>query len=425
MVPLSAYAKDYNDLDQSSKFYKAISVLTSEGILQGYPDGSFKPEQPINRAEALKVILLAFPKAEGDLPVNKFPDVQESDWFYNYVRTALKHGIIQGYVDGTFKPANQVIFAESLKMGLEAKGVKKETLTFSPFHRDIKESDWFAPYFSFAYSKNLYDLDMSGGITPQKPYTRGEFMELIYRIKAWNVDDKFDISYNWEEETSPDGFKVLIPFNWDSFDLGGGMYLAFFGDGKPNFVRNIENSAKVAFTIWTNPDGLSSTEYFANIRSDYTAKNPGIEVNFADKKLQAGQSLLVMIPQNGTIDLYVYLSDKSVLAAHGYFDNKSAKQSDLEKEIYKIYEKLETGSESGILSPTKKLQNLRANINKLNKGQESLKLFTNIDLFNTDTIGVGTGPVDYYYVKEINHSLKIERNADVLLDILEGKTSAF
>jgi len=71
------------------------------------------------------------------------------------------------------------------------------------------------------------------------------------------------------------------------------------------------------------------------------------------------------------------------------------------------------------------LTGVRKNILIADKGQETLKLFDDLVIIETDTIGIGTGPVDYYYSAKYNVTLKYERNSNVILAIQESKTSAF
>jgi hypothetical protein len=59
------------------------------------------------------------------------------------------------------------------------------------------------------------------------------------------------------------------------------------------------------------------------------------------------------------------------------------------------------------------------------KGMETLNLLPDKTIIETDAIGVGTGPVDYYYSEDVNYTFKYERKSDVILDKKVGKTSAF
>ena len=71
------------------------------------------------------------------------------------------------------------------------------------------------------------------------------------------------------------------------------------------------------------------------------------------------------------------------------------------------------------------LSKVRKNLLVADKGQETLDLFTGLELIETDTIGIGTGPVDYYYSPEYDLTLKYERNSNIILDLQETKTTAF
>jgi len=95
-----------------------ISLLTNIRAVQGNPDGTFQPRRTLNRAEFLKIALESHPRIlvsrsdEGSC----FPDVSEGDWFSKYVCLARKRKIVAGYPDGYFRPENPVNYAEALKI---------------------------------------------------------------------------------------------------------------------------------------------------------------------------------------------------------------------------------------------------------------------------------------------------------------------
>lgn len=108
----------YVDAPFSPAEAAGISVLTTLGSVQGYPDGSFHPERTLNRAEFLKIALASHPdiRVSASDAARCFPDVGRDDWFSPYVCLAKKRGIIAGYPDGDFKPGNSVNYAEALKI---------------------------------------------------------------------------------------------------------------------------------------------------------------------------------------------------------------------------------------------------------------------------------------------------------------------
>jgi hypothetical protein len=90
------------------------------GIVDGYPDGNFKPDAPINRAEALKILFLAtdLPPFDEEEYSNIFTDVTELDWFSEYVHDALSYAFVEGYEDSTFRPGRNISRAEASKLVL-------------------------------------------------------------------------------------------------------------------------------------------------------------------------------------------------------------------------------------------------------------------------------------------------------------------
>lgn len=101
-----------------------ISVLTNLGAVSGNPDGTFAADRTLNRAEFLKIVMKSAP-AQDFLDTDEaacFPDVKASDWYSMYVCSAKRQGIVGGYPDGTFKPSNPVNYAEAIKMLTELYG---------------------------------------------------------------------------------------------------------------------------------------------------------------------------------------------------------------------------------------------------------------------------------------------------------------
>jgi len=102
-----------------------VARLVALGILAGYPDGTFRPDQPVTRAEFAKIIVSALGVGEAAqyaAGATKFWDVATDHWATGYINVAVDVGIINGYPDGTFQPENQVTFAEAIKMIVAALG---------------------------------------------------------------------------------------------------------------------------------------------------------------------------------------------------------------------------------------------------------------------------------------------------------------
>lgn len=136
----------FSDTD-GNEYQESIEFLQDQGILQGYEDGSFKPEASINRAELLKLVFAALDEETSEGEGGCFPDVQE-EWFAPYVCKAKELGIVQGYPDGLYHPEQEVNMVESFKIMIEAFGLPTE---------EAEEGEqWYEPYTELVHNNNIF-----------------------------------------------------------------------------------------------------------------------------------------------------------------------------------------------------------------------------------------------------------------------------
>lgn len=107
-----ATANSYSDVRAGQWYNNAVSTMTSAGIVNGYPDGTFRPNAPITRAEMAKIIALF---AKLDKTADRFPDTA-GHWAEAYIRLAAGNGWIEGYPDGNFRPDRSITRAETVTM---------------------------------------------------------------------------------------------------------------------------------------------------------------------------------------------------------------------------------------------------------------------------------------------------------------------
>lgn len=184
-IPIRTLAGTFSDVPESSPYFQSIESLVSAGVLKGYEDGSFKPDDKVNRAEALKIILAgANIKIGNGLFMTGLTDVPLGVWYGGYVMTGLLEGIIKGNPDGTFAGDRNVNKAEFIKMTLQA--FKTDLSLHQNLQEDIGSdtpaSVWFAPYFSYAKFIGLIYPDSLYALAPARELTRGECAEIIYKM---------------------------------------------------------------------------------------------------------------------------------------------------------------------------------------------------------------------------------------------------
>ena len=129
LVTINAGAKEFTD-DEDQNYDEAIAVISEIGVVDGYPDGSFKPQGTLTRGAAAKIIcnLILGPTTAGELHADTAPykDVPTSNTFSGYIAYCAKEGIISGYADGTFRPTNGLTGYAFMKMLLGALGYDAE-----------------------------------------------------------------------------------------------------------------------------------------------------------------------------------------------------------------------------------------------------------------------------------------------------------
>lgn len=183
LLALPVGAGAFSDVSATHESRRAIDYLEREGVLRGYDDGTFRPAYPINRAEFLKV-LVAGKGVDPTFttPGGCFPDVADQ-WYAPYVCHAWSQGWVQGYDDGLFRPERQVSFAEALKMLANARGYPRAPAEESG-RRGIDPSAWFAPYLTTSLLLDIVSYDQVWGkdaIPLHAGLGRGTVAQLLYR----------------------------------------------------------------------------------------------------------------------------------------------------------------------------------------------------------------------------------------------------
>lgn len=129
LVTVSAGAKDFTDASKIA-YDEAVDVMSAVKVIDGYTDGSFNPSATLTRGAAAKIIcnLILGPTTASALVADAAPykDVPTNHTFAGYIAYCQKTGIISGYADGTFKPANSLTGYAFMKMLLGALGYKAD-----------------------------------------------------------------------------------------------------------------------------------------------------------------------------------------------------------------------------------------------------------------------------------------------------------
>ncbi len=447
-VPLGALAASFPDVQSNKPFYAAVEYLKANNVVNGYPDGTFKPDQVINRVEALKITMLAKEflgekLTLTDLLTITYPDVGKNDWYYNYVNLATNAKIVEGYPDGSFKPATTINAVESLKIVLKALDTEFEEKTISnnPYN-DVKFNEWYATYVDYAKRKNLIEARENYQFFPARGMTRGDFVDLVYRLTfiKKNQLETFPISQNWAYcNNYQENYKIKVPFNWQKY-VAGKQFILWYQDkqnGQVSFARAYPNSATVIVAIDENAKNTDLNTYVNGLDYGTNAEKQFLTLNGLPYAA-------VLLKDSGFQDSYFKLSNGNVLIVYSQFGT-GAMTEQLKEDLRYVLGSIRESNSASDASENCYINNATSNSSTVNnissteqvlakinplvlvKGAaaQAIALLTDNAIIETDTLGVGTGPVDYHYSSLYNLTLKIERNTATILAVKREKTTKF
>ncbi|WP_302658939.1 S-layer homology domain-containing protein [uncultured Dysosmobacter sp.] len=158
---------NYSDCNSDLWCNNAISTLSNMGIIDGYSDGTFRPYGKITRAQFAKIAVGFFETTTQEYQ-GYYSDIPENAWFTNYVEAASRVGLIQGFADGTFRPNVNITRAQACVIVNRALNRKPATERLLPTAKminwpDCTPSDWYYADMQEATNSHDYSWLASGG----------------------------------------------------------------------------------------------------------------------------------------------------------------------------------------------------------------------------------------------------------------------
>ncbi|HZD59962.1 MAG TPA: S-layer homology domain-containing protein [Anaerolineae bacterium] len=161
-------------------YFDPIRDLVAEGVVAGYPNGTFKPLATINRAEFVKLVVEAEDIPPATTFTGTFPDVPQTYWAWPYIEAAAERGLISGYPDGTFRPLAPVERQEIAKIIVLAEGYPISTS--GPRFADVPASLWSFQYIMTARNNGAITGYPDGTFKPAQPTNRAEAAAVVWRV---------------------------------------------------------------------------------------------------------------------------------------------------------------------------------------------------------------------------------------------------
>ncbi len=168
----------FTDIKSSHWAYDPIIYLSEKFILNGYFDGTFKPENNITRAEFAKIIVSATGSIDP-YALSSFKDIDKDEWYYSYVSTAYSMGYIAGYPDGSFRPNDNITRADICT--IVNRVLKAEKSSSATTFKDDGLIPSYAKDAVYALnSKGIINGYQDGTFAPLSFATRAQTAKIIY-----------------------------------------------------------------------------------------------------------------------------------------------------------------------------------------------------------------------------------------------------
>ena len=277
LVTVSAGAKDFTDSSKIN-YSEAVDVLSEAKVIDGYADGAFNPSNTLTRGAAAKIIcnLILGPTTASALVADAAPykDVPTNHTFAGYIAYCQKEGIISGYADGTFKPANSLTGYAFMKMLLGALGY------------DAANEGYTGANWSINVAKQAISIGLNDGLN-------GEFNG----VKAVNREEACLYAFNTLNAT-------MVEYTNQTIVIANGTVKT------DKVAKDMENNARTE-TIKDDNKMQFAEKYFTNLEKEPTADDFGRPANkWTYKNTDIGTyvdySLMVAEYTNGVSGKEVY-----------------------------------------------------------------------------------------------------------------------
>lgn len=258
MMVSTVYATPvYTDI-QGHKDSKYIMEYAEKGLVDGYPDGTFRPDNPITRAEAV-ALLSKFELYSIGTSDKNFADVQATDWYFKAVNSAVNAGVVKGYSGNIFKPQNQITRFEAISI-VSNLVRSNEYNTIQLPYTDAST----IPLWVNAAVRNLYASGVIGeydnnNINGNEVVTRSELIRMLAKVmekNQWNTADAAKTALDSATDPLPRateiphdllGYLTIESIRMNSFPVKDGADLATIKTAIGHFAESSTWDGNVSF----------------------------------------------------------------------------------------------------------------------------------------------------------------------------------
>ena len=292
-VSVVSFAEAYTDVTESSAYYEAVESLSKLGIVTGYEDGTYKPEETVTRAEMAALIarIQGYEETAKANANTVFTDVPSTYWASGYVAQANGRGIINGYGDGTFGPDDAVKYEEAVKMIMA-------TLGYTPYamNNGGYPTGYLAAAQFYGVTKSVSNAVTGTGAN------RGTIAQLLANAidtpimgqSKWSTDGS--VEYTIYDGKDNNSYKTLMSENLDVVKLKGVIKESSVASLKGDKEINNDEAAKIKVAVTGNYD-TNNKDFQFDSNGDYTGEDTFL-VAESDAEDYLGMAVILYVREN-------------------------------------------------------------------------------------------------------------------------------
>lgn len=280
----------FSDVPDDYKYKDAITTLSTLNVINGYENGTFEPEKSITRAEFTKIIVYMLGSDNMTEKITQFEDVSEDHWANANIKTAYDLGIINGFDEKTFKPDDPVTYEQALKMVVCALGYETLAEQNGGYPQGY-QAEAAALELTNDITDTAYEANASRGVVSQIMYNALEVPMLdpltLSTAEGKNLLNDYLNTYiltgtvvGVEDSTTADCTRVLGPGQMDILDNKGDEYVIDFTE----YTENSEDLNKYlgnTIIVYYRQDRNSEDKWLIAIDNE-TYTNTEVTVNSRD-----------------------------------------------------------------------------------------------------------------------------------------------
>lgn len=177
-------SKSYKDVDQTQWYHNAVDYVLGNDLMKGTGKTTFSPDATLTRGMVVTVLGRMAGVKTADYAGTSFSDVKAGSWYAPYVQWASKQGLVKGYEDGTFKPEQNVTREEMVTMLFrcwqsEGNTWKTDVTALNAYKDSAKVSSWALPAMRWAAANGVVNGVGDSMLEPQGQATRAQFAKII------------------------------------------------------------------------------------------------------------------------------------------------------------------------------------------------------------------------------------------------------